>query len=186
MSANLNKPFSESCCDGGCGPVYRSAEPCGCDPDANWVCERHKHEPKETRQRMGVSMTKVYLAAPWKFKKEAAQARDKFVLNGIHVTSRWIDFVGDSDDPAVLEQEALNDIDDMEDADGMVVLQLEKSEGKAFEQGFFIGGMIGGSRKVILVSPDGSRGNVFQYLSYAYTMVSTVEEAIEEVKKWTL
>lgn len=185
MGKLTKETFNESCCDGGCGPTYRSSEPCGCDIGAGWICERHQHERKP-RQRMGVSMTKVYIACAWKDKQQAKPARDKFVENGILVTSRWIDFVGDSSDPAVLEQEALNDIDDMEDADGMVVLQLQKSEGKAFEQGFFIGGMIGGARKIILVSPNGERGNVFQYLSYAYTMVPTVDQAIEEVKKWQM
>lgn len=44
MPANLKDPFGESCCDGGATAAdanARSAQPCGCDPGANWVCKRH-------------------------------------------------------------------------------------------------------------------------------------------------
>jgi hypothetical protein len=35
--------FNESCCDGGeCSPTHESAQPCGCDPGAKWVCEYHR------------------------------------------------------------------------------------------------------------------------------------------------
>lgn len=44
MPANLNEPFSPSCCDGGETGNDRSARPCGCDPGANWVCQRHQEE----------------------------------------------------------------------------------------------------------------------------------------------
>ena len=45
MPADLNTPFSESCCDGGnSNPNDRSARSCGCDPGAKWVCQRHQDE----------------------------------------------------------------------------------------------------------------------------------------------
>ncbi len=45
MPANLKNPFGESCCDGGiCNISKGSAQPCGCDPGANWVCQRHQME----------------------------------------------------------------------------------------------------------------------------------------------
>lgn len=43
MPANLSKPFDESCCDGGSSSdATLSAQPCGCDLRAGWVCERHQ------------------------------------------------------------------------------------------------------------------------------------------------
>lgn len=45
MPANLNNPFGESCCDGGeCSTSHESAQSCGCDKGANWVCQRHQLE----------------------------------------------------------------------------------------------------------------------------------------------
>lgn len=42
MGANLKEPFGESCCDGGkCNIKKESAQPCGCDPGADWVCAVH-------------------------------------------------------------------------------------------------------------------------------------------------
>lgn len=41
--ANLKDPFGPSCCDGGaCAEEISSAQPCGCDPNAKWVCSQHK------------------------------------------------------------------------------------------------------------------------------------------------
>lgn len=45
MPANLAKPFNESCCDGGeCAASDMSAQSCGCDAGAKWVCQRHQYE----------------------------------------------------------------------------------------------------------------------------------------------
>lgn len=45
MPADLAKPFGESCCDGGeCSTNAMSAQSCGCDAGANWVCQRHQYE----------------------------------------------------------------------------------------------------------------------------------------------
>lgn len=45
MSADLKQPFNESCCDGGeCSTGSKSAQACGCDAGANWVCQRHRDE----------------------------------------------------------------------------------------------------------------------------------------------
>ncbi len=48
MPADLTKPFSESCCDGGiCDITKDSCQPCGCDPGCKpkpYVCARHQAE----------------------------------------------------------------------------------------------------------------------------------------------
>lgn len=37
--------FSPSCCDGGqCADSPDSAQPCGCDPKAQWLCDAHKQK----------------------------------------------------------------------------------------------------------------------------------------------
>lgn len=44
MPADLTNPFGESCCDGGaCSDLpHVSAQSCGCDPGAGWLCANHK------------------------------------------------------------------------------------------------------------------------------------------------
>lgn len=44
MAADLTKPFSESCCDGGACNNDMSAQSCGCDEGASWMCERHRKD----------------------------------------------------------------------------------------------------------------------------------------------
>lgn len=52
MAADLTKPFAESCCDGGeCSTTHESAQPCGCDKGAKWVCQVHQLEAKLKEQR---------------------------------------------------------------------------------------------------------------------------------------
>lgn len=132
----------------------------------------------------------IYVAAPWKEREAAKVVAQSFRDAGFRVTSRWIDLHvtgNDTDkDPAMLEQEASNDLEDILQANGMVILQYGKSEGKAFEQGFVVAAsqFTGMANKLILVSPDGTRGNVFQYLSSIYTVVPTVEAAIAEAQGW--
>lgn len=129
----------------------------------------------------------IYVAAPWKDRDAARVAAQAFRDAGFTVTSRWLDLHGaDEKDAAVLEQEASNDLEDILKSNGMVILQYQKSEGKAFEQGFVVAAsqFTGMANKLILVSPDGTKGNVFQYLTSIYTVVPTVEAAIEEAQKW--
>ena len=44
MGQLTSEVFNESCCDGGAVRHYESAQPCGCDAGAKWVCERHQGE----------------------------------------------------------------------------------------------------------------------------------------------
>jgi hypothetical protein len=48
MPADLKNPFGESCCDGGkCNIEHSSAQPCGCDAGADWLCAVHAAEFEE-------------------------------------------------------------------------------------------------------------------------------------------
>lgn len=45
MGQLTNEPFRESCCDGGGETLDDlSAQPCGCDKGANWVCQWHRDQ----------------------------------------------------------------------------------------------------------------------------------------------
>lgn len=135
-----------------------------------------------------LSPLRLYIAAPWIHKDAARAVREEFVAAGFEITSRWLDFEGGGYDASneTLAEEAAKDIQDILNSQGMVVLQYSKSEGKAFEQGLFLAAtqFTGVNNKMVLVAPDGKRGNVFQYLDDAYTLVPDVAAAIEECKKF--
>lgn len=64
--ADLTKPFNDSCCDGGaCADSARSAQPCGCDAGAGWVCRSHR-EASFTAAELdyiinAISLTSAYI-----------------------------------------------------------------------------------------------------------------------------
>lgn len=128
---------------------------------------------------------KVYIAAPWEHKDAAAAFADQLEAEGFEVTSRWLRLIIQNESTvnyARMKEEALHDLEDIYLADGVIVLQYAKSEGKAFEQGAAIHLV---PNKIVVVSPDGARGNVFQYIDEMYTIVPTLEAAMQEAANWT-
>lgn len=125
---------------------------------------------------------RVYIAAPWVRREEAIEEGKKFEAAGHTVTSRWFyheSAGGDPKDPTGagapikrLQDQATEDIYDVLTSDALVVLNLERSEGKAVETGVAMASGV----PVISV---GKRGNIFLTLC---TEVETVEEAIEALK----
>lgn len=121
-------------------------------------------------------VTKVYIAAPWVKKPMAAQAKEMFERAGFTVTSNWITEhpeakLGLECDRAELTRQALADLDDLEQADAFVILNLDKSEGKATE----LGAAYYWRKPIILV---GERTvNLFYHLP-SVVQVDTVQEAI--------
>lgn len=126
-----------------------------------------------------MSKPKIYVAAPWVNKAAAKAFRDDLVTAGYEVTSRWLDLhVGGNNDLATvdharLKEEALNDIDDIINADILILLNSQdrgqESTGKAVETGVAIM-----TNKGIIVVGD--RTNVFHYLGMP--VVPTNEDAI--------
>lgn len=119
---------------------------------------------------------KVYVAAPWVRKDDAKRFADKLRAVGIIVTSRWFTHEGSTNDSAGVESpiehirmQAHQDIQDVRAADALVVLNLQKSEGKAVETGIALAADI----PIVSVGP---RSNIFQ--SLAIEVVSD-EEAID-------
>ena len=123
---------------------------------------------------------KVYLACPWKRKDEAKLGKIQLEEAGLEVTSRWIDLHGDKEkeDPLdfkYFEEEAIHDVQDVYRADILILLNLEKSEGKAAETGM----ALAWNKPVILV---GERSNIFHYLPMP--IVSNLNAAIELIRQW--
>lgn len=119
---------------------------------------------------------KVYVAAPWRRKLDAIEVGLRLTAAGIEVTSSWFTHEGDPNDPSGhtspiedVRYQAREDIKDVLRADYVLVLNLQKSEGKAVETGIAIANGI----PVISV---GTRSNIFQTLGHE---VSTVAEAIQ-------
>ena len=119
---------------------------------------------------------KIYLAAPWAEQAAARQARDLFVVRGITVTSQWLDHP-DTTDPRELERQALSDLADLELANAFVLLNLGKSEGKAFEFGFAY------ATDMTCIVIGRREHNIFYHLPDV-SIVETVEKAIDRL--WEL
>lgn len=116
--------------------------------------------------------TRVYIAGPWTQRPKAIAAAKRLKAEGCEVTSRWHDIHGDSHDPGVLKREAMNDWNDIRKADVLLLLNLEKSEGKAVEQGI----ALEAGKPIVAI---GEKTNVFQYLDGHYTFVDTLGQAID-------
>lgn len=126
----------------------------------------------------------IYLAGPWARRDEVRLVRDVFQEAGFTVNARWLDVqahvnstaYGDSvDDLVGLQREAVRDLEDVAKSAVMVVVNLEKSEGKAVEQGLAL------SRGMPIVV-IGARTNLFQYLPHV-TVVDTPMEAIRYLER---
>jgi nucleoside 2-deoxyribosyltransferase len=118
---------------------------------------------------------KVYVAAPWVRKAEARQVANTLLSEGHDVISRWLWLHGDSDDPVTLANEAQNDIDDLDAADVLLLVNLEQSEGKAVETGV----MLAQGKPVVVI---GGRSNIFHHLPRIHH-VHTIDQAINRLKE---
>ena len=120
---------------------------------------------------------RVYIAAPWVRKADAIMAGWDVEAAGHTVTSRWfhhgdggdaMDSTGITQPIGNIREQAWDDIEDVCGSDVLVVLNLEKSEGKAVETGIAL-------IQNIPVISVGKRGNIFQTLAIE---VETLQEAI--------
>lgn len=82
---------------------------------------------------------RLYIAAPWVRRDDARQAMNALHLAGHDITAHWITRSVETDDLPTLRREAIEDLQDIERAEGFVILNLDKSEGKATELGFVLG-----------------------------------------------
>lgn len=125
---------------------------------------------------------KIYVAAPWTHKAEAAAFASQLESAGHTVTEKWWQHAdvesyprpGSKAEHAELRQQASKDVKGVRTCDVLIVLQLAKSEGKAVEQGL----ALAWEKPMIVVSPDGTYGNLFQ-VRYGCTMVRSEQEALD-------
>ena len=121
----------------------------------------------------------VYIAAPWVRRDDARAFGKRLEELGYGITSRWFYHEGDPNDSTgitvdieSIRAQAFEDIEDVLAADVLVVLNLQKSEGKAVETGIAI------AHGVPFISV-GVRSNIFQSLGVE---VATEDEAIEALQ----
>lgn len=81
---------------------------------------------------------KLYLAAPWEFKREIAEEAKRLALFGYEVTQPWW-MVEDTNDPVEGRKQAMNDLKGVDAAHVLVLYDWKKSQGKATELGFAVG-----------------------------------------------
>lgn len=123
---------------------------------------------------------KIYIAAPWVRKSEAIMAAWDFEQAGFTITKRWWEhrevpgYLVNDHDNAELRQQADEDMRGVHIADLFVLLNYEKSEGKAVETGFALAAGI----PILLV---GGKSNLFHY-SAGVTEAGSVGEAVEMAK----
>ena len=120
----------------------------------------------------------VYIAGPWSERPVARSVREKCKTAGIEVTSRWLNFPGDSHNPKVFLEESLNDYDDVKRADVLLLLNLQKrgeeTSGKAVETGM----ALAWGKTVYMV---GEPSNIFHHHPRVKRF-ELVEDAIEAIR----
>lgn len=126
----------------------------------------------------------VYVAAPWEFKKYAGLVCRDLESAGFRITSRWVNFElppGETEHTdAIKHEEAHNDIEDLVSSEVLLLLNLKKSEGKAWEQGYAV------AMRLPVVGVGYPANCVFHWLGPDfYTWVPSVSAAIEILTKFT-
>lgn len=126
---------------------------------------------------------KIYLAGPWVRREDVRRVAARLQAEGYELTSRWLyEHEGDPNDAsglgspeAYIRLQATEDLIDVMKADVFVMLNLEKSEGKAVELGF----AIANQKRVFCV---GKRFNIFCSLG---TQLDTVDELLFALSGFT-
>lgn len=121
--------------------------------------------------------TKIYLAAPWIDKDKMEEIALRFEAIDCVITHRWWNVENLEEverTPKLMKQQARWDVDGVENADAVVLINSAKSEGKAVEQGIAIAKNI----PIIAVGKRGEHSkNVFHYLPI-YHWVKNIDEAL--------
>ena len=115
---------------------------------------------------------KVYVSAPWIDVSLANAAAGALTGAGFRVVSRWHDLSLWNEHRA-LGIQAVRDLEDLWDADALLLLNTRLSEGKAVEFGWALSHHLH-----LVVVGTRSDANIFHYLPEV-TMVPTVTAAIE-------
>lgn len=118
---------------------------------------------------------KIYLAAPWRHREVARTTAAELTKAGHTITEPWWnhrDVNGLPEHADELRNQAWHDIQGVLTADRFVLLDIELSEGKAWEQG------LAWARKIPIIAVGEPGRSVFHFLPQ-YTWVRTIEELLE-------
>lgn len=121
-------------------------------------------------------LAKVYVAAPWQDRARANEIAIMLVSRGFQITHDWWMYEGEEKDESheFLQRCAELDVQGVKDADIVIVLNTQKSEGKAVEQGL----AIGWKKPIICITEKGApTSNIFYNLP-CYTHVNDIDTAI--------
>lgn len=120
--------------------------------------------------------TRIYVAAPWADREKIPSIAQSVEALGLTITHKWWEFEGEEEDTTWEFKQvcAAKDIKGVRTADIVLLLNSEKSEGKAIEQGLAIAYGI----PILCVGDMSKRMNIFQTLDN-YVWVETVEQALQ-------
>ena len=113
---------------------------------------------------------RVYVAAPWTHRNEARRVAGLVEASGHTITWPWWVHEAGDEEYGRLALLARHDINGVVTADALLLLNIERSEGKAVEQGIAI-------MEGVPIFGVGRPTNIFQHLS-VYEWFDTVREAI--------
>ena len=123
---------------------------------------------------------KIYLAGPWRTKAAMPTLAAQIEAAGHTITERWWEQDGSkyptypsNEDDEGLTDIAIDDAIGVMRADALIVINTEKSEGKAAEAGI----ALALNKPIMLV---GTRSMIFHYLPSVYP-VASLEEALEKL-----
>lgn len=102
---------------------------------------------------------RVYVAAPWPQRQHAADVAGLLAAQGHVITHDWWNKEAADDDYRELRRHAENDFRAVRICDLFVLLNLEKSEGKAVETGIALS-----DRRILLVGVGPRYSNIFHHL----------------------
>lgn len=121
---------------------------------------------------------RVYIAAPWPLRKDAAQLRAQLAVAGIGCTSNWIDVEKRTASDVQRIKMAQMDLGDVRDADALVLLNPDSYENKGTGgRHVEVGYALALGRRVIVF---GSISNIFHHLPEV-TIINTLEALVEQL-----
>lgn len=115
----------------------------------------------------------VYVAAPWTDRWKASAFAARCEAHGHTITRKWWEYEAGNEEHEKLREQAIADFDAVAKSEAVVVLQLNKSEGKAAETGYAIAHDL----PVVVVTYDDGAGNIFHHHP-AVQMVKTENDAL--------
>lgn len=130
------------------------------------------------------NQVKIYIAGPWVRREECKGYQKQLEDAGFTIVSRWITkhidlgvAAADLNTPdekvqEELTKQAIEDVLDLETADVFLIINSEKSEGKAFEFGYAC------AMRLPIIAVGDRSNNIFYQLPHV-VVTPTLEEAID-------